>query len=133
MEAKFGHFVDLETVVSFKDFFSSLGSNNLTAESLANYSSDFRSNYLLNTSLKSLESVNTIVLLGTNPRLEAPLLNSRLRKNFIKNPSFLAFSFGNALDYLTFPVINLGNSSLSFKLFLEVELHFHVHFFLITF
>jgi hypothetical protein len=48
--------------------------------------------------------------LGLNPRLELPLLNSNLRKNYLNNFNFKAYSIGFSLDYLTYPVINLGSS-----------------------
>ncbi|KAF6002913.1 hypothetical protein F1559_000677 [Cyanidiococcus yangmingshanensis] len=48
---------------------------------------DFRYAYCANTTLAGLEQADVILLVGTNPRLEAPLLNTRLRKAVI---------FGNA-------------------------------------
>jgi hypothetical protein len=37
-------------------------------------------------------------------------LNSNLRKNYLNNFNFKVYSIGHALDYLTYPVINLGSS-----------------------
>jgi NADH dehydrogenase/NADH:ubiquinone oxidoreductase subunit G len=48
---------------------------------------DFRYAYCANTTLAGLEQADVILLIGTNPRLEAPLLNTRIRK---------AVLFGNA-------------------------------------
>lgn len=76
--------------------------------------------YLLNSTIVSLESASVVVLLGTNLRLESPLLNSRLRKNYLlRNRQLNVYSFGLALDYSNFPVKNLGNSLFSFKQLLE--------------
>jgi len=55
---------------------------------------------------------------STNLRLEVPLLNSSLRKNYLNNIKFKAYSIGFALDYLTYPVINLGSSIKFFLKFL---------------
>lgn len=46
---------------------------------------DFRSNYLLNTSIAGIEEADLVLLIGTNPRYEAPIFNTRLRKCWIHN------------------------------------------------
>lgn len=42
--------------------------------------SDLRSNYLLNTGIAGIEEADLLLLVGTNPRYEAPLFNARVRK-----------------------------------------------------
>jgi len=59
-----------------------------------------------------------LILIGFNPRLELPLLNSYLRKNYLNNLNFKIYSIGFSLDYLTYPVINLGSSIKSLYKFL---------------
>ena len=49
------------------------------------HSTDLRSNYLLNTSIAGVEEADLVLLVGTNPRYEAPLFNTRLRKSWIHN------------------------------------------------
>lgn len=46
---------------------------------------DLRSNYLLNSKIAGIEEADLILLVGTNPRFEAPLLNTRIRKSWINN------------------------------------------------
>lgn len=46
---------------------------------------DLRSNYLLNSRIVGIEEADLVLLVGTNPRFEAPLLNTRLRKSWINN------------------------------------------------
>lgn len=133
LEVIFGNFVDLELVLSFKDFFSNFGCYNFSYESNFNFLFDFRFFFLLNNTLNFFENISSLVLIGTNLRLEVPLLNSRIRKNYLKNNMLLVLSLGLALDYLTFPVINFGNSSVSLKLFLEVEIICLAFYFLIIF
>ncbi|KUO58077.1 MAG: NADH dehydrogenase [Alphaproteobacteria bacterium BRH_c36] len=41
-----------------------------------------RSGYLFNTTIEGIEAADAILLIGTNPRLEAPVLNSRIRKRW---------------------------------------------------
>ena len=46
-------------------------------------STDLRSNYLLNTTIAGVEEADVVLLVGTNPRFEAPLFNARIRKRFV--------------------------------------------------
>ena len=41
---------------------------------------DLRSNYLLNTTIAGIEEADWVLLIGTNPRYEAPIFNTRMRK-----------------------------------------------------
>lgn len=43
-------------------------------------STDLRSNYLLNSRIAGIEDCDLLLLIGTNPRYEAPLFNARIRK-----------------------------------------------------
>ena len=38
---------------------------------------DVRSNYIANTTIAGLEAADLILIIGSNPRLEAPVLNAR--------------------------------------------------------
>lgn len=49
-------------------------------------------------------------------------MNARLRKNYLTKIDFQAFSIGLGLNYLTFPVLNLGNSIKALLLLLEGRL-----------
>lgn len=46
-------------------------------------STDLRSNYLLNTTIAGVEEADVVLLVGTNPRFEAPLFNARIRKRLV--------------------------------------------------
>eukprot|EP00871_Galdieria_phlegrea_P004181 jgi/Galph1/4764/GphlegSOOS_G3420.1 len=69
---------------------------------------DFREDYLVNSTLEGLEEADVILLIGTNPRMEAPLLNTRIRKAVLYNQALVA-SIGCHAD-LTYPVEHLGLS-----------------------
>ena len=58
---------------------------------------DLRSNYLLNAGIAGVEEADVILLVGTNPRFEAPLFNARIRKCYLHNDLRIA-SVGPALD-----------------------------------
>ena len=44
-----------------------------------------RENYLFNSSINGVEEADFILLIGTNPRFEATMLNARIRKAFVNN------------------------------------------------
>ena len=44
-----------------------------------------RENYLFNSTINGIEEADLILLIGTNPRFEATMLNARIRKAFVKN------------------------------------------------
>ena len=60
-----------------------------------------RENYLFNSKIKGIEESDLIILIGTNPRFEATILNARIRKTYIKNKTEI-FSLNNVGD-LTYP------------------------------
>lgn len=91
-----GPYVEAETMVAIKDLLNMIGSENLfvhtdtSIDSSAIPSSkelDFRANYLFNTTIADLEEggVDLVLLVGTNTRYEAPLVNARLRKAWRQN------------------------------------------------
>ena len=79
-----GDMVNLENALSFKKFFSVLKCNNLEFREKKFYiNSSEKSNYIFNSSIKGIEESDLILLIGTNPRLEATIINAR-RKTFIQ-------------------------------------------------
>ena len=45
----------------------------------SDYDADARSNYLFNSTIAGVDAADAILLVGCNPRLEAPVLNARIR------------------------------------------------------
>ena len=81
-----GKMADAESLMAMKDLLNKLGSELLATEQdfhTAGTGVDLRSSYLLNNKIKSLEDADVVLLIGTNPRFEAPLINTRLRKGYI--------------------------------------------------
>ena len=64
---------------SFKSFFEKcIGSTNLECRQDRIYiNPNERMNYIFNSSIKGIEESDLILLVGTNPRLEATILNTR--------------------------------------------------------
>uniref|UniRef100_A0A8C9L7B9 NADH-ubiquinone oxidoreductase 75 kDa subunit, mitochondrial n=1 Tax=Pavo cristatus TaxID=9049 RepID=A0A8C9L7B9_PAVCR len=69
---------------------------------------DLRSNYLLNTKIAGVEEADVLLLVGTNPRFEAPLFNARIRKSWLHNDLHVAL-VGSAVN-LTYTYDHLGES-----------------------
>jgi NADH-quinone oxidoreductase subunit G len=62
---------------------------------------------LFNTTIAGVERADACLLIGTNPRWEAPLVNARLRKRYLRG-GFRVAAIGPNLD-LSFPVETLGD------------------------
>nr|YP_007890654.1 NADH dehydrogenase subunit 11 [Jakoba bahamiensis]AGH24148.1 NADH dehydrogenase subunit 11 [Jakoba bahamiensis] len=106
-----GKQVELETALLVKELSSKFRNSYVTSELMINTSRnvDFRMNYTLNNSLNDLENIDFCLLIGTNPRHEASLLNVRLRKAYLKNQKSLRIGvIGDQMD-LTYSHDYLGN------------------------
>ena len=66
-------------------------------------------NYLFNSSIKGIEQSDLILLIGTNPRHEATMLNARIRKIFAQK-RIPIFSIGDPGD-LTYEYTKIGNKT----------------------
>ncbi|PRT52912.1 NADH-ubiquinone oxidoreductase subunit, mitochondrial [Wickerhamiella sorbophila] len=89
-KAVIGDLVDVESTVALKDLANRLGSENLAHDFAEGDKplaavTDFRSNYLFNATIDGIESADVILLVGTNPRLEAAVMNARIRKHWLDN------------------------------------------------
>lgn len=81
-----GDLADVETLVALKDLASKFNAKIFSTETnLPKQCNGNRSTYILNTPLKDIEEADQVLLVGTNPRYEAPLLNTRLRKGHVHN------------------------------------------------
>lgn len=130
-KAKIGDFLDLEGCLALKVFFNSFGCSNINYQFNNLPFSDFSFSFSLSTPLVELELLDFCFFIGSNIRVEAPLLNYRLRKSFLASMgNFLCFSFGLSLDSISFPVYSLGNSFFSLKLFSEGRSVFFSNFLL---
>ena len=106
-----GKLADAESLVALKDFINRLGSETLaTEQSFPKQGAgiDIRSNYLLNNTIAGIEEADVVLLIGTNPRYEAPLVNTRLRKGYIHGEQTIAL-IGSDVD-LTYNHEHLGQS-----------------------
>ncbi|KAJ9172952.1 hypothetical protein P3X46_016137 [Hevea brasiliensis] len=76
-----GKLCDAESMMVLKDFLNRMGSNNVWCEGNGpSPNADLRSGYIMNTSISGLEKVDVFLLVGTQPRIEAAMVNARIRK-----------------------------------------------------
>ncbi|XP_034007150.1 NADH-ubiquinone oxidoreductase 75 kDa subunit, mitochondrial [Trematomus bernacchii] len=107
-----GGMADAETLVSLKDLLNRLDSENLCTEEvfpMSGAGTDLRSNYLLNSRITGVEECDLLLLVGTNPRYEAPLFNARIRKSWLHNELRVAM-VGHNVD-LSFTYDHLGEET----------------------
>ncbi|XP_055389639.1 NADH-ubiquinone oxidoreductase 75 kDa subunit, mitochondrial [Condylostylus longicornis] len=107
-----GQLADVEAMVALKDLINKLGSELCCTEHKISQDcggSDLRVNYIANSSIAGLEEADAVLLVGTNPRYEAPLLNTRLRKGYVHNEANIAL-IGPKID-LSYKYEHLGDDS----------------------
>ena len=118
-----GDMVNLENALAFKKFFKVLSSSNIEFREKQFYvNSSEKINYLFNSSIKGIEDSDLILLIGTNPRHEATMVNARIRKAYVQKKTPI-FSIGNPGD-LTYDYTILGNKSDDIKKILNKEVEF---------
>ncbi|RXN33468.1 NADH-ubiquinone oxidoreductase 75 kDa mitochondrial-like protein [Labeo rohita] len=107
-----GGMVDAEALVALKDLLNRLDSDTLCTEEvfpMSGAGTDLRSNYLLNSRITGIEESDLLLLVGTNPRYEAPLFNARIRKSWLHNELQVAM-VGHNVD-LSYSYDHLGEST----------------------
>jgi NADH-quinone oxidoreductase subunit G len=102
-----GDLVNMETLYIFKEFFNkTLGSYNVESRSDHTYlNPKKRENYLFNSTINGIEEADFILLIGSNPRYEATILNARIRKAYLQNKTKI-ISLNDVGD-LTYPYESL--------------------------
>ena len=109
----------MESLFIFKEFFNKiLISDNIESRTRNTYlNSEKRENYLFNSSINGIEDSDFIFLIGTNPRFEATILNSRIRKSYLKN-KIKIISLSDVGD-LTYPYESLDGKTENIKKIIE--------------
>jgi NADH-quinone oxidoreductase subunit G len=98
---------DAESMVALKDLLAALGSPNVDCrQDGVKLEAGLRGGYIFNAGIRGIDQADAILLVGTNPRWEAPVLNARIRKRYLAGKCAIA-SIGPAVD-LTYPVERLG-------------------------
>ena len=102
-----GDLCALEDVVALKDMMGKMGSKNLECRvDGAEFDVSSRAGWLFNTTIAGMDDADAILLIGTNPRSEAAMLNARIRRNWVERRIPIA-AIGEEWDS-NFPVEMLG-------------------------
>ncbi len=79
-----GDLCDAESMMALKDLMAALGSVNIDCrQDGAQYDLSRREFYGFNTTIAGIEEADALLLVGCNPRREAPVINARIRKRWL--------------------------------------------------
>ncbi|WP_158747343.1 NADH-quinone oxidoreductase subunit NuoG [Acidisphaera sp. L21] len=82
-----GDLCDAESMLALKDLMAGLGSANLDCrQDGARIDASRRDFYVFNSSIAGIEEADALLIIGSNPRREAPVLNARIRKRQLAAP-----------------------------------------------
>ena len=105
-----GDLVDCESIMALGDLMNALGSPNTDCrQDGAKLEATVRASYIFNTTISGIEEADLCLLIGTNPRLEAALVNTRIRKRWLSG-NLKVGMVGPEVD-LTYPYEYLGGGS----------------------
>ena len=123
-----GDTVDAEAIFALKSLITALGSENLDCRQQGEaITGSNRAHHLFNTSIAGIEAADRLLIIGSNPRLEAPVINARIRKATLAglkvayigpatDLTYAATQVGLDTDFLTGaerPMVILGRAALA--------------------
>ena len=110
-----GDLTNMETSFIFKEFFDrTLNTNKYESRSSQRFiDNSVRENYLFNSTINGIEETDLILLIGTNPRFEATMVNARIRKAYLKNNTKILSL--NDIGDLTYPYKFLDGKTQTIK------------------
>ena len=108
-----GDLCDAESMLALKDLMTALGSPNIDCrQDGAKLTNARRDYYTFNTQIAGIEEADAILIIGSNPRREAPVLNARIRKAWSQSGAKIGL-IGAETD-LTYPLSHLGTGPSAF-------------------
>jgi NADH-quinone oxidoreductase subunit G len=120
-----GDLASVEEIFALKLLMQSLGSPNIDCrqDGVALDPSLGRGSYIFNATIAGIESADALLIVGSNPRKEAPVLNARIRKRW-RLGGFPIAVIGEHAD-LTYPYQYLGAGPDSLATLMNGEGSFH--------
>jgi NADH-quinone oxidoreductase subunit G len=109
-----GDLQDAESMKAALDLFTALGVKNIDCrQDGAALGKGVREGWLFNTTIAGLEHCDALVLVGTNPRREAALINARIRKTWLQDKMKVGL-IGEAADLrYDYAYLGAGTASLA--------------------
>jgi len=102
-----GDLNEVEGLKAAKDLFDALGVTSLDArQDGAKVGTGPRESYLFNSTIKGIDEADAILIVGSNPRLESPVLNARIRQRWLSGQCEVGV-IGDAAD-LTYDYTHVG-------------------------
>jgi len=103
-----GDLADVEAMLALKNLMEKLGSPNLDCrEEGSALEPGERSSYLFNSTIAGIDHADACLIIGSNPRFEAPIINARLRERWLAD-GFKVGVIGEQAD-LTYDYDYLGS------------------------
>ena len=103
-----GDQVDAEAMFALKDLFGRLNVDNLDCrQDGAKIDVENRASYLFNGTIAGIDEADAILIIGSDLRKEAPIINARIRKSWLMNNTKIA-NIGDEFDF-TYDCEQLGN------------------------
>ena len=114
-----GDLTNMETTFAAKELFNKVFKSKLIESRSDNYYVNFseKQNYRFNSGILGIEEADLILMVGCNPRYEATILNSRIRKSYLK--SKLPIYSTNDIGDQTYPYQIVENSTNLIKNIIE--------------
>ena len=118
-----GQLAAVEDMFALKSLMDSLGVSNIDARfpGAPLHPKYGRASYVFNSTIAGIEDADAIIIIGSNPRLESPVLNARIRKRYVRGDVFIGV-VGEQAD-LTYPYEYLGAGPDSFAKSVEKALN----------
>lgn len=106
-----GDLSSVEDMYAMKQLMAQLGSANMDCRPVGSVldPSKGRASYIFNTTIEGIEEADAIMLIGTNPRKEAPIINARIRKRYVEGDLLIGV-VGEHMD-LTYEYNHLGEGA----------------------
>ena len=114
-----GDLTNMETAFAAKELFNKVFKSNLVESRTENLYINFseNQNFRFNSKISGIEDTDFILMIGCNPRYEATILNSRIRKAYLK--SKIPIYSTNDIGDQTYPYKVLDNSTTLIKNIIE--------------
>ena len=105
-----GDLCDAESMMALKDLMGALGSQNLDCrQDGAQIDASRREFYLFNSTIAGIDAADAILIIGSNPRREAPILNARIRKRWMATGGHMPIGLVGHDAELTYRATQLGD------------------------
>ena len=104
-----GDQIDAESLFTMKLLMEKIGSPHMDCrQDGVNIDDSSRAGYLFNSTIAGIDDADALLIIGSNPRIEAPVMNARIRKRYLSADIPIGY-IGEKVD-LTYPVNFLGSS-----------------------